>query len=29
MFVVMYFLVAVVKNGRGFLDHGTMKSAAS
>ena len=29
MFVVTYFWVAVVKNGRGLLDHGTLKSAVS
>ena len=29
MFVVTYFWVAVVKNGCGLLDHGTLKSAAS
>ena len=29
MFVVTYFWVAVVKNRRGFLDHGTLKSAVS
>ena len=29
MFVATYFLVAVVKNGRGLLDHGTLKSAVS
>ena len=27
MFVVTFFWVAVVKNGRGLLDHGTVKSA--
>ena len=27
MFVVTYFWVAVVKNERGLLDHGTLKSA--
>ena len=29
MFVVNYFWVAVVKNGRGLLNHGTLKSAVS
>ena len=29
MFVVTYFWVVVVKNGRGFLEHGTLKSAVS
>ena len=29
MFVVTYFWVAVVKNGHGLLDHGTLKSAVS
>ena len=29
MSVVTYFWVAVVKNGRGLFDHGTMKSAVS
>ena len=29
MFVVTYFWVAVVKNGRGHLDLGTLKSAVS
>ena len=29
MFVVTYFGVAVVQNGRGLLDHGTLKSAVS
>ena len=29
MFVVNYFWVAVVKNGRDPLDHGTLKSAVS
>ena len=29
MFVVTCFLVIVVKNGRGLLDHETMKSAVS
>ena len=29
MFVVTYFWVAVVKNGLGLLDHGTLKSAVS
>ena len=29
MFVVTYFWVAVVKNGCGLLDHGTLKSAVS
>ena len=29
MFVVTYFWVAVVKNGRGLLDHGTLKSTVS
>ena len=29
MFVSTYFWVAVVKNGRGLLDHGTLKSAVS
>ena len=29
MFVVIYFWVAVVKNGGGLLDHGTLKSAVS
>ena len=29
MFVVTYFWVVVVKNGRGPLDHGTLKSAVS
>ena len=28
-FVVTYFWVAVVKNGLGLLDHGTLKSAVS
>ena len=28
-FVVTYFSVAVVKNGCGLLDHGTLKSAVS
>ena len=29
MFVVTYFWVAVIKNGRVLLDHGTLKSAVS
>ena len=29
MFVVTYFWVAVVKNGRGLLDHEPLKSAVS
>ena len=29
MFVVTYFWVAVVKNGHGVLDHGTLKSSVS
>ena len=29
MFVVTYFWVAVVKNGRGLSDHETLKSAVS
>ena len=29
MFVVTYFWVAVFKDGRGLLDHGTLKSAIS
>ena len=29
MFVVTYFWVAMVRNGRGLLDHGTLKSAVS
>ena len=29
MFVVTYFWVAVVKNRRGLLDHGPLKSAVS
>ena len=29
MFVVTYFWVAVIKNGRGLLDHGTLKTAVS
>ena len=29
MFVVIYFWVAVVKNGGGLLDHGNLKSAVS
>ena len=29
MFVATYFSVAVVKNRRGLLDHGTLKSALS
>ena len=29
MFVVTYFWVVVVKNGCGYLDHETLKSAAS
>ena len=29
MFVVTYFWVPVVKNGRGILDHRTLKSAVS
>ena len=29
VFVVTYFWVIVVKNGRGLLGHGTLKSAVS
>ena len=29
VFVVTYFWVAVFKNGRGLLDHGTLKSEVS
>ena len=29
MFVITYFCVAVDQNGRGLLDHGTLKSAKS
>ena len=29
MFVVTYFWMDVVKNDRGLLDHGTLKSAVS
>ena len=29
MFVVTYFWVAMVKDGRGLLDHGALKSTVS